>query len=105
MSVRPIGPWVLLKPDPPQRKSKGGLYLPEGNMEERLGHGAGTVLAVGSGKLDDKGKRVPPGISEGDRVMFRGYLKELHQPGGQFDKDQCLIHIDDIVATLGEASD
>lgn len=94
--VRPIGPWVLLKVDQPPEKSAGGIFLPKGNLPERLGHATATVLRVGSGQWK-KGKRIPCGLDPGDRVMLRGYLKDLINPGGLLDRDHCLIHCQDIV--------
>lgn len=90
-----------LKVDPPVRKTKGGLYLPAGNLQERLGQQTATVLAVGSGKLDKKGKkRIPPGVKKGDRIYMRGFLSEIHKTGGMLDKEHCLIHIDDVLGIV-----
>lgn len=102
--VRPLGHWVLLKVDPPKEKSDSGLlYLPDGNLESRLGHSTATVLAAGPGKMDGKGKRQPMGISPGDRVLFRGYLQVLARPGGIMDNTHCIVHCDDIVLKIEES--
>jgi co-chaperonin GroES (HSP10) len=98
-TVRPIGPWNLIKPDPVVSRTKSGLYLPEGNLEERLGHNTGVVVAVGQGDRGPKGNWIPSGIKVGDRVYFRGYLQELNLPGGVGTAD-CLIHTRDIVGTV-----
>ena len=58
--LKPIGPWVLVKVDPPERKTEGGLYLQEGNLEERKGSATGTVLAAGAGKDMKKGRAEMP---------------------------------------------
>lgn len=99
-TIKAYGPWVLMKVIPPPEMSKGGLYLPAGNLEERLGHMVGTALSVGEGERGKKGERIPIGVEVGDKVVFRGYLKGANKPGGQLDRDHCLIHRDDIVGTV-----
>jgi co-chaperonin GroES (HSP10) len=99
--LKPIGPWIHVKVDPPERVTKGGIYLPEGNLEERKGMATGTVLAVGSGKPLDKGRAEMP-VGPGDRILFRGFLQEAKRPGGIEDKERCLLHVDDILGVLEE---
>ena len=90
MTIRAYGPWVLVRADPPVTRTESGLYLPDGNLPERLGHSTGTVES--SGKLADE-------VHAGDRVVFRGYLKNANRPH-QLDRELSLIHINDIVGTL-----
>lgn len=100
--VYPVGAWVLVKVDPPPTM-KGSLYIPAGNLEERLGQATGTVLRVGKGEWSKKGgKRVDTGIKPNDRVMFRGYLSDINRPGGILDREHCLIHARDIVLIVDE---
>jgi co-chaperonin GroES (HSP10) len=99
--MKPCGPWVLIEPDPPERVTKSGLYLPQGNLEERKGVLSATVVSTGSGKLDRKGNRIPVPLSAGDRILFRGFLQELWRPDGSTGK-VCLINIDDVLGTVEE---
>jgi len=103
--VKPKGPWVLIKVDPPDEK-RGSLYLPQGNLEERLGNATGTVLAVGDGiPVADKvfrktGRRYDPiDLKAGAKVMFRGFLQEANRPG-MLDRERCLIHANDIIGEI-----
>jgi len=94
------GPWVLIKPEVPPRMSQGGLYLPEGNLLERLGHAAGMVVSVSDGYYETpKGKKktvfVKMDLKPGDRVLFRGHLQDAHKV-----EDCCFIHIRDIIVVL-----
>ena len=107
-SVRPMGPWILIKADPPPTM-RGSLYLPQGNMDERLGNATGVVLAVGQGKRSTAKqykrtglKYQPIDLEPGMAVMFRGFLQESNRPGGQLDTEHSLIHMDDII---GEVTD
>jgi co-chaperonin GroES (HSP10) len=102
--IKPMGPWVLIKPDPPKDKI-GSLYLPQGNMMERTGHGSGYVVSFGEGlpnlKKNPKTKYIPIGVAKGDRVAFRGYLQEHNRVG----KDHCFIHATDIIGILDDDAD
>ena len=53
------------------QKTKGGIYLPDTASKERPMEG--TVLAVGEGRLDDNGRRVPMHVKAGDKVLFAKY--------------------------------
>ena len=107
-NLRPMGPWVLVKVNPFTEKTKGGIYLPDGNAEERVGYRTGKVLAVGpgyynEGKKATKAKYLPLDLEVGETVAFRGFLHDVnknHQ--GLDDPDQSLIHANDIVGVVIE---
>ena len=69
--IRPLADRVVIKPAPKEEKTKGGLFLPDTASKEKPQEG--TVVAVGEGKLDDNGKRVPVAVAAGDRVLFAKY--------------------------------
>ncbi|MBA3469301.1 MAG: co-chaperone GroES [Herpetosiphonaceae bacterium] len=69
--IRPLADRVVIKPAPKEEKTKGGLFLPDTASKEKPQEG--TVVAVGEGKLDDNGKRVPIAVAAGDRVLFAKY--------------------------------
>jgi chaperonin GroES len=50
-----------------QAKTAGGIYLPETAVKEL---NEAKVLAVGPGMMDKDGKRIPMGVSAGDRVLI-----------------------------------
>lgn len=65
-TVRPIRDMVLLQPEPlPERQ--GLIHLPRTAKNERC---RGTVLAVGPGRVTDRGVRVEPEVKAGDRVIY-----------------------------------
>ena len=106
-TIKPYGPWVLIRVDDTVKVLDSGIYLPDGNLLERLGHSIGTVLATGPGYIN-RGKKTsekytPVGVKEGDRVIFRGFLHVLNRPGnGITDRDCSLIHGRDLIAILKE---
>lgn len=109
--VRAFGPWVLVKVDRPPEKSKGGVYLPQGNYEERTGFRTGIAVSVGQGYFNKKSetgripktKYTPLGISTGDRIHFRGMLHDVNKYHQQLDGlDHSMIHADDILGVTEE---
>lgn len=70
MKIRPLRDNILLEPVR-EEKRKGGIILPETIEKDRPEKG--RVLAVGSGKIDKDGKRMPMEIKKGDIVLFTKY--------------------------------
>ena len=68
--LRPLGDKILVKRVEAESKTKSGIVLPDTAKEKPQ---KGKVLAVGDGKLDDDGKRVPLDVSEGDEVLYSKY--------------------------------
>jgi len=102
--VRANGPWVLVKPETPKKRTDSGLYIPDGNLYERLGHVVGRVLSVGKGYFDEvngKVKFIKPTIAPGDRVVFRGHLKEANRVGIA----HCFMHLRDLIGVLDEGDE
>jgi chaperonin GroES len=69
--IRPLADRVVIKPVEREERTKGGIYLPDTASKERPMEG--TILAVGEGRLDDNGKRVPMNVKAGDKVLFAKY--------------------------------
>ena len=70
MKIRPLGDRVLIEPLYEEKK-KGGIILPETVDKERPEKG--RVVAVGSGRIEESGKRVPMNVKKGDKVLFTKY--------------------------------
>jgi len=70
MKVKPLNDRVLVVRVEEEQKTKGGIIIPDTAKEKPM---EGEVVAVGSGKRDEKGKRVPLDIKAGDRVLFSKY--------------------------------
>jgi chaperonin GroES len=69
--IRPLADRVVLKPEERREQTKGGIFLPDTATSERPTEG--TILAVGEGRLDDSGRRVPMQVKAGDTVLFAKY--------------------------------
>ena len=70
MQMRPLGDRVLVKPEKAEQKTASGLYISSGAQEKPQ---RGEVIAVGAGKLDDKGERIPVDVKVGDVVIYGKY--------------------------------
>lgn len=70
MKIKPLGDKVLVELLEPEDKTKGGIILPDTAKEEKS---EGRVVATGSGKLLESGKREPIEVRKGDRVIFGKY--------------------------------
>ena len=70
MKVKPLYDRVLVKRVDPEEKVKGGIIIPDTAKEKPL---EGRVVAIGSGRLDENGKRIPLEVKVGDRVLVGKY--------------------------------
>ncbi len=68
--LQPLADRVLVKPIEQEEKTKSGIYLPDTAKEKPQ---EGEVVAVGPGKLDENGKRIPMDLKVGDRVIYAKY--------------------------------
>jgi chaperonin GroES len=70
MKIRPLNDRILVKRVEEETMTKGGLIIPETAKEKPQ---RGEVIAVGSGKMGDDGKRTPLDLKVGDKVLFAKY--------------------------------
>lgn len=66
----PLGDRVVIKPTPKEEVSRGGIVLPDTAKEKPQ---EGEIIAVGSGKLTEDGKRLPMDVVVGDKVIYSKY--------------------------------
>jgi chaperonin GroES len=70
MNIRPLHDRLIVKREAEERKSPGGIVIPDTATEKPL---FGKVLAVGKGKLLDNGQLRAPDIKVGDKILFGKY--------------------------------
>ena len=95
MKLQPLGDRVVLRRITlEEEKTAGGIFLPDTAKEKPQ---EAEVIAVGPGKLDDKGKRVPPDVKDGDRVIIAKWGgTEIKVDGVEY----VIVSEDDILAKL-----
>ncbi len=70
MKIRPLHDRVIVKRIDEERKSAGGIVIPDAAAEKP---DQGEIVAVGKGKKDDNGKLIQLDVKAGDKVLFGKY--------------------------------
>lgn len=97
MSIKltPLEDKIIVKQAEAQTQTASGLYIPDNAKEKPQ---QGEVLAVGPGRRDDKGERIPMDVKVGDKVLYSKYGgTEVHYDG----EDYLIVGARDILAILG----
>jgi len=68
--IEPIGDRLVVQIEESEEKTKSGIVLPDTAKEKPQ---KGKVVAVGSGRMLDSGKKVPLEVKKGDIVIFSKY--------------------------------
>ncbi len=70
MKIKPLQDRILVQRVAEEQKTKGGIIIPDTAKEKPI---EGSVVAVGSGRVGDDGKRIPLEVKEGDKILFGKY--------------------------------
>jgi len=101
MRIKPLGDRVLIEPLR-EEKRKGGIIIPDTVEKERPEKG--KIIAVGPGKIDDNGKKIPMSVKKGDVVLFTKYgPNEIKIPAGRSggdEKEYLIAREEDILAIV-----
>ena len=95
-NVRPVGDRILVEAveEKDSKGKKGGIIIPDTAKEKPM---ESLVVAVGTGKTSDDGKKVPVEIKKGDRVLVSKYGgTEIKLDG----KEYKIVNSDDILAVI-----
>ncbi len=94
MKLQPLNDRLLVKRLESEEKTAGGLYIPDTAKEKPS---KGQVVAVGPGKADEKGNRVPLLVKKGDMVLFNKYAGTEVKLDGV---DHLVLREDDVLAII-----
>ncbi len=70
VKVKPLGDRVLVQPESEEEQVKGGIIIPDTAKEKPQ---RGKVVAIGTGKTDDSGKKIALNVKKGDNVLYGKY--------------------------------
>lgn len=70
MNLKPLGDRVIVKTAEAETQTASGIILADSAKEKPQ---RGNVIAVGDGKVNDKGERVPVDVKVGDTVIYSKY--------------------------------
>ena len=94
MEIKPLADRVLVRALEEAEVKRGGIIIPDTAKEKPQ---EGEVIAVGPGRLNEKGERVAPEVKKGDRVLFGKYSgTEVSVTGDQL----LIMRESDILAIL-----
>ncbi|HDH31473.1 MAG TPA: co-chaperone GroES [Candidatus Wolfebacteria bacterium] len=71
MNLKPLSNHIFIEPIEEEKTTKSGIVLPETVEKEKPIKG--KVIAVGPGKLNEKGDRIPMSVKVNDIVLFKKY--------------------------------
>ena len=94
MKVRPLADRILVKREDPSETVKGGIIIPDTAKEKPQ---EGKVVAVGSGRLDDNGKRVKLEVKKGDIILMGKYAGTEVKIN---DVEHIIMREDDVLAII-----
>jgi len=94
LNVKPLGDRVLVEPVEEKEVKKGGIIIPDTAKEKPM---EGVIRALGTGKTDENGKKVPFEVKVNDRVLISKYGGTEIKVDG---KEYKILGADDILAIL-----
>jgi chaperonin GroES len=94
IKIHPLEDRVVIFPADEAEAMRGGLYIPDTAKEKPT---QGEVIAVGPGRINDKGERIPMDIKAGDTVIYGKYSGTPYTVG---DDEVIIIKASDVLAKL-----
>ena len=94
VTIKPLEDRILVQPLEAEQTTASGLVIPDTAKEKPQ---EGKVLAVGPGRIDDKGNRVPLDVAVGDVVVFSKYGGTEVKYNGE---EYLLLNARDILAVV-----
>ncbi len=95
IKIHPLEDRVVILPADEAEAMRGGLYIPDTAKEKPT---QGEVIAVGPGRINDKGERIPMDLKAGDTVVYGKYSGTPYTVG---DDEVIIIKASDILARIG----
>jgi chaperonin GroES len=94
LNIRPLGDRILVEAIEAKEGKKGGIVIPDIAREKPM---ECRVVALGTGKIDDQGKKVPFEMKKGDRLLVAKYGgTEINLEG----RDYRIFNSEDVLAIV-----
>lgn len=94
LNVKPLGDRVLVESAEEKEVKKGGIIIPDSAKEKPM---EAIVRALGTGKVDDDGKKIPFEVKVNDRILISKYGGTEIKIDG---KEYKILSSDDILAVI-----
>jgi chaperonin GroES len=95
VSIKPLEDRIVVKSVEAEQTTASGLVIPDTAKEKPQ---EGEVLAIGPGRIDDNGNRVPLDVTVGDRVIYSKYGGTEIKHGGE---EYLILSARDVLAVVG----
>jgi chaperonin GroES len=96
MDIRPLHNRIVVRRLDEGEQHVGGIIIPDSAKEKPQ---KGKVIAVGNGKLNDEGTRVPLDVQAGDLVLFGKYTSQEVKLDGE---EYLIMLEDEVLAVIDE---
>ena len=93
MNARPLHDRLIVRRLHEGEQKSGGIIIPDTAKEKPQ---RGTVIAAGSGKVNDEGTRIPLDVKVGDRILFGKYASEVKLDGDEY----LIMREDEVLAVI-----
>jgi chaperonin GroES len=94
MALRPLHDRILVQRIEEEEQKVGGIIIPDSAKEKPQ---QGKVIAVGAGKADKDGKRIPLDVQNGDTILFGKYSGQEVRVDGE---DYLIMREDEVLAVI-----
>jgi len=94
MALRPLHDRILVQRTEEEEQKVGGIIIPDSAKEKPQ---QGKVVAVGNGKADKDGKRIPLDVKDGDTILFGKYSGQEVRVDGE---DYLIMREDEVLAVI-----
>ena len=94
LNIKPLGDRILAEPVEEKEVKKGGIIIPDTAKEKPM---ESIVVALGTGKTNDDGKKIPFEVKKGDRILVSKYGgTEIKLDGREYK----ILSSEDVLAVL-----
>ena len=94
VAIKPLEDRILVQANEAETTTASGIVIPDTAKEKPQ---EGTVLAVGPGRVDDNGKRIPIDVKVGDTVLYSKYGGTEVKYGGE---EYLVLSARDVLAVI-----
>ena len=94
VAIKPLEDRILVQANEAETTTASGIVIPDTAKEKPQ---EGTVLAVGPGRVDDSGKRIPIDVKVGDTVLYSKYGGTEVKYGGE---EYLVLSARDVLAVI-----
>ena len=94
VTIKPLEDRIVVRTNEAEQTTASGLVIPDTAKEKPQ---EGEVLAVGPGRVDDNGNRVPVDVAVGDSIIYSKYGGTEVKYGGE---DYLILSARDILAVV-----